>query len=55
MKQYADLPEGTTSFGAAIAGDWLYTFGRHKGTAHDYSIETQSSELRRPDLRDPQP
>lgn len=33
------LPEGITSFGAAVNDGWLYIFGGYTGKRHDYSIE----------------
>ncbi len=39
------LPEELTSFGAAIAGDQLYVYGGHTGSAHSYSVEEQSDRL----------
>ena len=41
------LPQGITSFGAAISGDDLYVYGGHFGEAHHYSESGQSNELRR--------
>lgn len=41
------LPQGITSFGAAVAGDHLYVYGGHFGEAHHYSESGQSNELRR--------
>ncbi|MCG8586625.1 MAG: DUF1668 domain-containing protein [Pirellulales bacterium] len=49
---YAQLPVGITSFGAAIVGDALYTYGGHRGRAHNYFIEDQSGDLRRLKLVD---
>lgn len=49
----AEMPEGLTSFGAAVIGKSLYIYGGHTGTAHDYSTEDQSGELRRLDLENP--
>lgn len=40
------LPQGITSFGAAIAGDQLYVYGGHFGDAHHYSDAGQSGEFR---------
>lgn len=51
--QYPDLPKGITSFGAAVAGDWLYVYGGHFGQAHHYSTAGQSNELSRVNLRKP--
>lgn len=47
------LPRGITSFGAAVAGDWLYVYGGHFGAAHSYSVEGQSNEFRRLNLAQP--
>ena len=49
----AELPEGTTSLGAAVAGGHLYTYGGHPGGAHEYSRDEQSGDFRRLDLSDP--
>ena len=45
------LPQGVTSFGAAIAGDDVYVYGGHFGDAHHYSSAGQSNEFRRLSLR----
>jgi N-acetylneuraminic acid mutarotase len=47
------LPQGTTSFGAAVADGWLYVYGGHYGEAHHYSREGQSGDFRRLNLRQP--
>lgn len=47
------LPEGLTSFGAAVQGDWLYVYGGHLAKPHQYSMETQSPKLRRVNLTTP--
>jgi N-acetylneuraminic acid mutarotase len=47
------LPRGITSFGAAVAGDWLYVYGGHLGAAHSYSQDEQSNEFRRLNLAQP--
>ena len=47
------LPRGITSFGAAVAGDWLYVYGGHFGAAHSYSIDGQSNEFLRLNLAQP--
>lgn len=44
------LPQGITSFGAAVAGDHLYVYGGHFGDAHHYSDAGQSGEFRRVSL-----
>ena len=41
------LPEGITSFGAAIVGNDLYVYGGQSGEAHHYSEDGQSNEFRR--------
>lgn len=46
-----ELDKGITSFGAAIAGDDLYVYGGHFGSAHHYSVEGQSGELKRVSLK----
>ncbi|HVX60535.1 MAG TPA: hypothetical protein VHC19_08035 [Pirellulales bacterium] len=43
--QLPDLPQGTTSFGGAVAGDVLYVYGGNYGSAHEYSMEGQSGDL----------
>ena len=45
--QLPALPQGITSFGAAVAGDQLYVYGGHFGEAHHYSESGQSNEFRR--------
>ena len=47
------LPRGVTSFGAAVAGDWLYVYGGHLGGAHAYSADAQSGEFSRLNLAQP--
>ncbi|MDA8743886.1 hypothetical protein N9N28_04550 [Rubripirellula amarantea] len=39
------LPEELTSFGAAIAGNILYVYGGHTGSAHSYSTAEQSDRF----------
>lgn len=48
--QLDPLPELVTSFGAAIVGQEIYTYGGHTGDAHEYSQAVQSNKLRRLDL-----
>lgn len=48
--QLPELAKGITSFGAAIAGDDLYVYGGHFGSAHHYSHEGQSNEFKRVSL-----
>lgn len=49
----ADLPQPMTSFGAAVSDGYVYIYGGHKGTAHDYSTATQSDEFLRLNLKQP--
>lgn len=49
----APLEPGLTSFGAAIVGRNLYIYGGHKGGAHSYSDEEQSSRFARLNLENP--
>lgn len=44
------LPQGITSFGAALADNRLYVYGGHFGRAHHYSQEGQSNQLLRLEL-----
>lgn len=48
------LPQGTTSFGAAVVDGWLYVYGGHYGEAHHYSQEGQSGDFLRLNLRQPE-
>lgn len=41
----AELPQPTTSFGAAAAGETLYLYGGHLGNPHGYSAEEQAKAL----------
>jgi N-acetylneuraminic acid mutarotase len=50
---WPELPRGMTSFGAAVAGDWLYVYGGHLGAAHSYSMDEQSGEFMRLNLAQP--
>jgi N-acetylneuraminic acid mutarotase len=47
---WGKLPRGVTSFGGAVAGDWLYVYGGHYGEAHHYSREGQSGDFLRLNL-----
>lgn len=49
--EYDSLPEPVTSFGAAIAGQALYMYGGHTGSAHSYSTKEQSNQLTRLNLQ----
>ncbi len=50
---WPDLPQGTTSFGAAVADGWLYVYGGHYGEAHHYSRDGQSGDFLRLNLSQP--
>jgi len=50
--QLPDVPQGITSFGAAVDGDSIYVYGGHWGGAHHYWKEGQSNELLRLNLRE---
>ena len=50
---FPDLPEGLTSFGAAVWGDDLYIYGGHYGRAHEYYIKGQSKDFLRLNLKHP--
>lgn len=50
---WPELAKGVTSFGGAIAGDYLYVYGGHYGAAHSYSSEEQSGDFYRLNLREP--
>ncbi|MEX1224170.1 MAG: kelch repeat-containing protein, partial [Pirellulales bacterium] len=47
------LPEPVASFGAAVAGDWLYVYGGHVGKTHQHSADNLSQHFRRLHLRKP--
>jgi len=47
----AELPEGVTSLGATVSGDYLYYYGGHPGTPHKYSTDEQSNSFRRLNLK----
>lgn len=47
-----DLPEGTTSFGGAVAGNKLFVFAGNYGDAHSYHDGGQSGDLWTLDLND---
>jgi hypothetical protein len=53
VTELAPLPAPVTSFGAAVADGYLYTYGGHLGTTHKYSIEDQSGQLLRLNLSQP--
>lgn len=53
QNQWPALKEGMTSFGGAVIGDDLYTYGGHLGGAHAYAEEDQSNAFRRLKLSQP--
>ncbi|MEO2046316.1 MAG: hypothetical protein ABGX16_07060 [Pirellulales bacterium] len=46
------LPEGLSSFGAAVHDGWLYVYSGHTGGAHDHSRENLSQRFQRLQLAD---
>jgi hypothetical protein len=48
----ARLPRAVASFGAVIHDGWLYVYGGHAGTRHDYSTATVSGRLSRARLEE---
>ncbi|MEE2641049.1 MAG: hypothetical protein VX768_10525 [Planctomycetota bacterium] len=51
--ELADIPEGLTSFGGAVANNRIYLYGGHTGTAHNYYESGQNKTLYELDLRKP--
>lgn len=52
-KELPPVPEAVTSFGAAVAGDFVYVYGGHIGRAHQHSVKNLSSTFARLNLREP--
>src|SRR5262245_19935787 len=55
--QVTELPpleKPITSFGAAVASGYLYVYGGHLGSPHEYSGDLQSREFLRLNLKQPQ-
>jgi hypothetical protein len=50
ITEQAPIEKPDTSFGAAVADGWLYAFGGHLGSAHNYSAELQARQLLRLNL-----
>lgn len=46
------VPQPATSFGATIAGDWLYIYGGNTGKAHEFNNECVKGDLFRLQLPD---
>ena len=51
--KYPQLPEGISSFGAAVSGDYLYVYSGHIGRAHAHSAENLSQNFQRLNLKQP--
>lgn len=47
------LPEGFSSFGAAVSDGYVYVYGGHKGVTHNYSTKTVHGKFRRLNLASP--
>lgn len=47
------LPEGFSSFGAAVSEGHVYVYGGHIGKTHNYSTETVTDKFRRLNLAQP--
>lgn len=52
-REFTALPKGTTSFGAAVSGGYIYFYGGHTGKPHSYSSETTSGKFYRLSLANP--
>ncbi|MGB7160531.1 MAG: kelch repeat-containing protein [Tepidisphaeraceae bacterium] len=50
--RFIDLPEATSSFGAASSDGWLYVYGGHIAPTHNYSITAVSGRFHRVNLTD---
>ena len=53
ITELAPLEANVTSFGAAVAGGYLYVYGGHRGSPHRYSAEEQSNQFWRLNLAKP--
>jgi len=53
MTVFPPLTQPVTSFGGAVAGDYVYIYGGHKGGAHAYSNKLQGNTLLQLNLADP--
>ena len=52
-KTYRALPEAVSSFGAIASDGFVYLYGGHTGTSHNYSTATASGQFYRLDLKNP--
>lgn len=50
---FPPLPEGFSSFGAAVADGFVYVYGGHAGKTHSYSTDTTLGKFRRLNIADP--
>jgi N-acetylneuraminic acid mutarotase len=50
---YPPLPEGFSSFGAAVAEGYVYVYGGHVGKTHTYSTAAVTGKFRRLNLANP--
>ena len=46
-RQFATLPEATSSFGAVVSDGWLYVYGGHIAPTHSYSTAAVSGQFHR--------
>ena len=44
-RQFATLPEATSSFGAVVSDGWLYVYGGHIAPTHSYSTAAVSGQF----------
>jgi len=51
--EFAPLPKGVSSFGAAAAGGHVYVYGGHSGRTHSYSTEAVTGSFLRLSVADP--
>jgi N-acetylneuraminic acid mutarotase len=53
ITELAPLKQPVTSLGAAVAGGYLWVYGGHLGTPHEYATELESGQLFRLNLAKP--
>ncbi len=53
VKMLPEIPDGITSFGAALCDGHLYVYGGHNGDAHEYYQTGQNGTTWRLDLQNP--
>lgn len=51
--EYPPLPEGFSSFGAAVHDGFVYVYGGHTGKPHTYSTDTVTGKFRRLNIAKP--